>query len=357
MDNVINLSALQLLDLLFRFATAGELLLLGLALLKGGERDTRLASLWLVGCLLGYVLLTAPIANEHYGWLRPPLLLLTNCTSYALLAVYWRNVHGSALWSVLPRWAKPLVFAWFAWLAYFYLALGGSGVFHDWHHWLLLFILLAIVFDAARDLRDDLVERRRELRKLAIALITLYALALTVLEVFFQPLKDAPLFSLFNALLMLVAGAFLFWRALPPALLAEDSMAGADVPDPRKGNPATGVSPAAQRLLALMEQGVYRENGLTISRLAERLEMPEHQLRALINRQLGFDNFSRFLNSYRIPAVCEQLQKPQNKDTPILTLALEAGFNSIATFNRAFKSHTGITPSQYRAKKAAHFQN
>ncbi len=33
---------------------------------------------------------------------------------------------------------------------------------------------------------------------------------------------------------------------------------------------------------------------------------------------------------------------------PILTIALDAGFGSIGPFNRAFKAHTGLTPTEYR---------
>jgi AraC-like DNA-binding protein len=39
---------------------------------------------------------------------------------------------------------------------------------------------------------------------------------------------------------------------------------------------------------------------------------------------------------------------PSQADVPILTIALDAGFQSIGPFNRAFKAHTGMTPSAYR---------
>ena len=35
-------------------------------------------------------------------------------------------------------------------------------------------------------------------------------------------------------------------------------------------------------------------------------------------------------------------------EVPILTIALDAGFGSIGPFNRAFKAHTGLTPTEYR---------
>ena len=97
-----------------------------------------------------------------------------------------------------------------------------------------------------------------------------------------------------------------------------------------------------------MEQDFFLEPELTIGKLSDQLDIPAHQLRELINQQLGFSNFSHFLNSYRIPWVCEQLQATSKRSLPILTLALEAGYGSIAPFNRAFKAQMGQTPKKYR---------
>ena len=33
---------------------------------------------------------------------------------------------------------------------------------------------------------------------------------------------------------------------------------------------------------------------------------------------------------------------------PIVTIALDAGFQSLGPFNRAFKAQTGMTPSEFR---------
>jgi len=35
---------------------------------------------------------------------------------------------------------------------------------------------------------------------------------------------------------------------------------------------------------------------------------------------------------------------------PISTIALDAGFQSLGPFNRAFKTETGLTPSEFRAQ-------
>ena len=47
------------------------------------------------------------------------------------------------------------------------------------------------------------------------------------------------------------------------------------------------------------------------------------------------------------------LGDPAQAAVPILTIALDAGFGSIGPFNRAFKAHTGVTPSEYRRARAA----
>jgi len=47
------------------------------------------------------------------------------------------------------------------------------------------------------------------------------------------------------------------------------------------------------------------------------------------------------------------LADPARRDRPVLTVALEAGFQSIGPFNRAFKAATGLTPTEYRREKLA----
>jgi len=105
-----------------------------------------------------------------------------------------------------------------------------------------------------------------------------------------------------------------------------------------------------QRLISAMDtEKLYREHGLSIGGLASKLQIPEHQLRALINKGLGHRNFATFLNQYRLAEAKTALADPVQARTSILTIALDAGYASLATFNRAFKADTGQTPSAYRA--------
>jgi AraC-like DNA-binding protein len=46
--------------------------------------------------------------------------------------------------------------------------------------------------------------------------------------------------------------------------------------------------------------------------------------------------------------VKDRLSDPNFDHSPILQVAFDAGFNSKAAFNRAFKKQTGMTPSQFK---------
>ncbi|WP_144007038.1 helix-turn-helix domain-containing protein, partial [Pelomonas sp. KK5] len=104
---------------------------------------------------------------------------------------------------------------------------------------------------------------------------------------------------------------------------------------------------AALRTLMTVDH-VHREPGLTIAALAARMGLPEHRLRRLINQGLGQRNFNAFLNGYRLADARRWLADPAQADAPILTIAMDAGFQSLGPFNRAFKAETGMTPSEYR---------
>jgi AraC-like DNA-binding protein len=90
---------------------------------------------------------------------------------------------------------------------------------------------------------------------------------------------------------------------------------------------------------------------LTISIFAQTLQVPEHQLRRTINAGLGYRNFNAFLNHFRIGEIKTVLADPARARTPILTLAMDVGYGSLAPFNRAFKELVGLTPSAYRKLK------
>jgi AraC-like DNA-binding protein len=105
-------------------------------------------------------------------------------------------------------------------------------------------------------------------------------------------------------------------------------------------------------LMRLMgEERVYRQENITIGALAGRLKIPEYRLRRLINQRLGYRNFNVFLNNHRIEEAKAALADPAQAEVPVITIAMDAGFQSLGPFNRAFKAVTGVTPTEYRRMK------
>ena len=102
-----------------------------------------------------------------------------------------------------------------------------------------------------------------------------------------------------------------------------------------------------------MDDGYYRTPGLSITALAEHLGTPEHRLRALINQRLGYRNFSAFLNRHRVREASEILSDREKVDLPVLTIAMDLGYNSLPTFNRAFRAEKSTTPTDYRREQIA----
>jgi AraC-like DNA-binding protein len=120
----------------------------------------------------------------------------------------------------------------------------------------------------------------------------------------------------------------------------------------------TESSAADQKLIgALMrlmgDERIYRHDNVTIGTLATKLAIPEYRLRRLINQRLGYRNFNVFLNEHRIAEAKAALADPSQAEVPVITIAMDAGFQSLGPFNRAFKAITGVTPTEYRRLKAS----
>ncbi|HEU4470197.1 MAG TPA: AraC family transcriptional regulator [Flavisolibacter sp.] len=94
------------------------------------------------------------------------------------------------------------------------------------------------------------------------------------------------------------------------------------------------------------EQKPFLDPELSLSSLARQAGMNSTQLSRLINEGFG-QNFNEFINSYRVRAVLDELQKGKHQAQTIMGIAYDCGFNSKPTFNRAFKKLTGKTPKEW----------
>jgi len=91
--------------------------------------------------------------------------------------------------------------------------------------------------------------------------------------------------------------------------------------------------------------GWWRDPDLDLADLARKLGTNTAYLSRGLNEGLGL-GFAEAINGLRVEHVAARLR--DGADGDILTLAIDAGFGSKATFNRVFKERFGVTPSAYR---------
>ena len=332
------------LDIIVRLMAVGASLLLLVMLMAGTARATM--KIPLAGLVIGGA---AYLINSG-GLINPGLFIRHLIDLVSLVTPFWIWLFARRLFERSPpRWLLAI-------LGILYLA--GWGLAHyvdtaiNFGFYLLHFVSLALIADlifvALSGLNDDLVYRRRLVRIYLPILVGLQTGGILIYELLFGSSGDNDLVQTMNGFLIF---ALILFGGL--ALLRTDAELLVDT-DRKKPDqpPAPALSPSEivlkEKLTTIMAAGVYRETGLTIQSLAEKLATPEHRLRALINQKLGHRNFSSFLNGYRIAEARDKLTDRDLVDLPILTIAMDLGYNSLAPFNRAFRSETGMTPSDFR---------
>jgi AraC-like DNA-binding protein len=200
---------------------------------------------------------------------------------------------------------------------------------------------------------SDLVAERRHARALVAVLIGLNIIGASFL---LRVLIPQNTLANYEAHLLLVASnlpIILFLLIFP----TDEDL---EVPlEPEATRPAAPMLPAMPaeaaaalaRLSNLLDiEHVYRRPNLTLRDLADLVGLPEYRLRKLVNEHLGYRNFNAFLHDYRIREACRQMRDPEMRRIPILTIALSTGYQSINTFNRAFREVMDMTPSAYRSQ-------
>ena len=101
---------------------------------------------------------------------------------------------------------------------------------------------------------------------------------------------------------------------------------------------------------AMVTDKLFLNPDLTISILAAHTTIPPKTISAAINQHFH-KNFNEFINAYRVEAIREKMQQESYRNQTIASLAYDCGFNSLSTFQRSFKSVTGVTPREYMLKK------
>jgi len=100
-------------------------------------------------------------------------------------------------------------------------------------------------------------------------------------------------------------------------------------------------------LMKLMaEDKPYLDDNLGLADVAEQLHISPRRLSAFMRRE--FDcSFPEYINRLRVEEVKAMMINPFYKDTPVVEIGLQAGFNSRSSFNLMFKRITGEAPTVY----------
>jgi AraC-like DNA-binding protein len=351
---VVDTSGLMSIDLGLRGAVVALCLLIAAMAL----RDRRDSTAALLGAALAIgaaasVICSAPNFPRPWPWWGLLPLAIASANS----AVFWLWARAAFDDDFAPRpwhavlWAAVAVAQW----------LDASGVtrsaalefaIEQTLSFTFLGLALLAVAQTLLTWRADLVEGRRRLR----LVVLIGASAQIVLNSYLSFLQQ-PSIPTFNAFALLMLVGLSAWNLLEAGtregsiLLATDAAPGGTraVVSTDQGKPAA-IEPALwRRLEQLMTvERVYRREGLTIGTLSAELGVPEYRLRQLINEGLGHRNFNAFLNRYRIEEARAALADPEQVEVPVLTIAMDTGFQSIGPFNRAFKAATDLTPTEFR---------
>ncbi|MGY4165928.1 helix-turn-helix domain-containing protein, partial [Bradyrhizobium sp. USDA 4529] len=219
----------------------------------------------------------------------------------------------------------------------------------------LVFVALAVA-QTIGSWSADLVERRRRVRVFIVAASALYGGMNALLQIAYAGSRvTVEWANLVNAAVLTAIVAAITWAmvrvdgadlfTVPAEAVVPTKPAAAEEAADRK------LVDALMRLMA--DERIYRHDNVTIGALATRLKIPEYRLRRLINQRLGYRNFNVFLNNHRIEEAKAALADPSQAEVPVITIAMDAGFQSLGPFNRAFKATTGVTPTEYRKLKAS----
>ncbi len=92
---------------------------------------------------------------------------------------------------------------------------------------------------------------------------------------------------------------------------------------------------------------IYLNPSLNLDAVAEKLNISANYLSQIINKNTG-KTFCDIIGKLRVEEIKQMLNSTQYDKYTLLSIGLEAGFNSKSVFYRTFKKFTSMTPSEYR---------
>ncbi len=332
------------------------------------HRVARLVFLFTI-CLASFLLARLPFIDDG-GLVNSTLGALASLTP----AVLW--VFAVSLFmddERIPGYGLGLIVLYFSLqtigIALSYLAVERGRLAYVLVELVPMFIMLGlsvhVIYMGMEGRMADLVEERRRIRMpfviimgIVIVFVLLFGAMVTFVNVYSQAEGEPAIFEFIR---LIISIAIFLWTLLlnlslfslrnESALLFENAP-NVDVDKvyhSKQEEKLNREDPLIERIrIAMEDEQRYRETGFTITGLAAELSVPEQRLRTTINKKLGFRNFNQFLNYYR---VLEAAEKLSNSEDPIGNIAMEVGYNSLSSFNKAFRESHGMPPRQWRSRE------
>lgn len=112
--------------------------------------------------------------------------------------------------------------------------------------------------------------------------------------------------------------------------------------------PDDQINELFDKVLEFMEGSKeYKNNDISLKGLAQRLKVTPQVLSMAVNKK-AMTNFNNFINNLRIEEAKRLFEDKKYANYTIASIAYDIGFNSISSFNGAFKRQVGCTPKAYR---------
>lgn len=312
------------------------------------------ARVFAVFLIAGSGFLLHPLTPTHWQWLTLNLEVMLPALFWLLCQVTFRQrLNLFSAWSILALYS--VIAPWTARVFSSHHSAEGLMLFFGWELGELCeFLIIANGFWVVlADWPEDLVEPRRKLR--ALVLVIAGTAVLWVALAFNLDIA----YTINRALVVSITGVavatFLLQGRFSELSFRSGLISPSEVEPLEQATENTsqaGLQNAhAARLGSLMTEGYYRTEHLTLKMLAGKLDLPEYRTRALVNKQLGYRNFNDYINQFRIAEASQRLIT--EPDTPVLNIALDVGYRSLSSFNRAFREIKQSTPTEFRQKTSA----
>ena len=127
-------------------------------------------------------------------------------------------------------------------------------------------------------------------------------------------------------------------ESLPPPASSKGYIRNADFQD---------IIAKLERFIA--DKTPYLDQRYSIHDLAADVGIPVYQLSPIINQYYS-DNFSSWINKFRVDYFILLWEDKSNRELTIDALARKSGFSNRVTFINAFKKEKNITPTVYLKK-------